>query len=139
MTADPIRFGVENAIRTPAAAGSYETRNDIEASRMARAPRNGANPTRRGIRPITPTVGRDPLSVGTSERHDRPWSSFAYENHAFSHDDACWVEMYVSRLSPDVTYKAIGSNTIKARGVRVVPQRVAESFPWWSCRQMRRL
>ena len=115
-TADPMRLGVENATRTAPAAGSGTARTDIDDSRTTRLERNGAKPTRRGMRPITPTNGRDPWRVETSRRNDHPWSSSACEIRAFSHDDAYWVEMYVSRLSPDVTFKAIGSNSLKARG-----------------------
>jgi len=67
------------------------------------------------MRWITPTNGRDPWSVATSRWLDQTWSSFACENHVFLHDDAYWVEMYVSRLSPDVTFKAFGSNSLQAR------------------------
>ena len=112
-----MRLGVEKATRTPPAAPSATNRNEKHSSRTTRPLRNGVKPTRRGMRPITPTNGRDPWSGATSRRHDHPWSSSAYEIRAFSHDDACWVEMYVSRLSPDVTYKAIGSNSVQARGV----------------------
>jgi hypothetical protein len=62
------------------------------------------------MRPITPTNERDPCRVATSRRRDHLWSSSACEIRASWHDDAYWVEMYVSRLSPDVTFKAIGSN-----------------------------
>lgn len=119
-TAEPIRFGVENTTCTASTVGSSEARIDNPPSRWSRDRRNGVKPRRRGIRAITPTNGRDPCRVATSRRLDQPWSSSAYENHAFWHDDACWVEMYVSRLSPDVTYKAIGSNTLQARGVAEV-------------------
>ena len=109
-TAEPIRFGVEKATRTPPAAGSVTKRNDNEDSRTTRLARNGAKPTRLGMRPITPTNERDPCRVATSRRRDHLWSSSACEIRASWHDDAYWVEMYVSRLSPDVTFKAIGSN-----------------------------
>ena len=116
-TADPMRRGVENATRTPPAAGSRAIRRDSESSRTTRLRWNGLKPLRRGMRPITPTNGRDPWSGATSRRRDHPWSSSACEIRAFLHADACWVGRYVSRLSPDVTYKAIGSNALQARGV----------------------
>jgi hypothetical protein len=70
------------------------------------------------MRPITPTVGRDPWRAVTSRRRDHLWSSSACETRVSLHDDACWVGTFVSRLTPDVTYKAIGSNGLKTRGVR---------------------
>ena len=112
-TAEPMRLGVANATQTPPAAGSTATRRPSAPSRMRRHPWNGAKPRRRGIRLITPTNGRDPWHGATSERRDHPWSSSACEIHAFWHADAYWVEMYVSRLSPDVTFKAIGSNALR--------------------------
>ena len=122
-TADPIRLGVEYATCTAFTGGSKDARMAKAPTRCARIPRNGEKPRRRGIRAITPTNGRDPCRVVISRRLDHPWSSSACENRASWHDDACWVEMYVSRLSPDVTYKAIGSNAVKARGGRQPPQR----------------
>ena len=116
-TAVPIRFGVEKATRTPPAALSSTTRTLSPWSRIAREPAKRAKPTRRGIRPITPTNERDPWSGAISARRDQLWSSSAYEIRVSLHGDAYWVEMYVSRLSPDVTFKAIGSNVLQARAV----------------------
>ena len=124
-TAEPMRRGVENATRTVPAAGSGTARSARPPSRTARTVRNRSKPSRRGMRPITPTDGRDPWRVATSRRRDHLWSSSACETRVSWHDDACWAGMFVSRLSPDVTYKAIGSNVLKARGVRRASQRVA--------------
>ena len=122
-TAVPIRFGVEKATRTPPAASSSTTRTLSPWSRIAREPAKRAKPTRRGIRPITPTNERDPWSGAISARRDQLWSSSAYEIRVSLHGDAYWVEMYVSRLSPDVTFKAIGSNVLQARAVDERSQR----------------
>jgi len=124
-TAEPMRRGVEHATRTAPAAGSGTARSASPPSRTARTVRNRSKPSRRGMRPITPTDGRDPWRVATARRRDHPWSSSACETRVSWHDDACWAGMFVSRLSPDVTYKAIGSNMFKARGVRRASQRAA--------------
>lgn len=75
------------------------------------------------MRSITPTNGRDPWSGATSRRRDQLGSSSACEIRVSLHDDAYWVGMYVSRLSPDVTFKAIGSNVLQARAVDERSQR----------------